>query len=84
MASNCMVRVSVISTATWPGTDRWRACLGGPAPAHWWPRSHWHLCWLVYRPDPDHRAALDAALAEGEADRELGLLARSLRAVILH
>lgn len=59
-------------TAMWPGTPRWTALLGGPPPAHWLARAHWHLCWLVYEPeDAAHLQGYRDALAEGRLDDEL-------------
>ncbi|MCP4661862.1 MAG: hypothetical protein GY856_41190, partial [bacterium] len=63
-----------------PSTERWIALLGGKPPAHWLPRSQWHLCWLLHDPnDAGHRRALDETLGEGLADAELPRIAAHLR-----
>ena len=75
--------VQCTSTSTWPGTPSWRVRFAGPAPTHWWPRVHWHLCWLLHAPDlAAHRVGLDAALAEGASDEALAPLAAGLRGVL--
>ncbi|WP_428267495.1 NACHT domain-containing protein [Haliangium sp.] len=57
-------------TAEWPDTDRWRALLSGPAPTHWLPRAHWHLCWLLHTPEQDeHLRGYADALALGRGDQ---------------
>ncbi len=57
------------TTGQWPATEQWSAILRGRPPAHWLPRSQWHLCWLLHDPeDRDHRTGLAEALAEGSAD----------------
>jgi len=70
------------TTWQWPATERWIALLGGEPPAHWLPRSQWHLCWLLHDPDDaGHRQALDDALREGLADDERPQIAEHLRSL---
>ncbi len=67
------------TTYEWPGTERWKQRLGGSPPAHWLPRTQWHLCWLLYEPEStEHRAAFDAAIEEGRGDAELPGVAEAL------
>jgi predicted MPP superfamily phosphohydrolase len=67
------------TTYQWPGTTRWKKLLAAPPPAHWLPRSQWHLCWLLHQPESaEHRAAINAAFAEGREDAELPGVAKAL------
>ena len=58
------------TTHEWPGTERWIALMKADPPAHWWPRAHWHLCWLLHdiAGNPDHQQGFNAALTEGLRD----------------
>jgi predicted MPP superfamily phosphohydrolase len=71
------------TTWTWPETERWGKLFGERAPAHWLPRTHWHLCWLSYDPGlTDHLQGLDEAVEEGEADTALPGYAFAFREVL--
>ncbi len=71
------------TTWQWPVTERWRTLLGGDPPAHWLPRSQWHLCWLLYDDgDEAHRRGLDTALDEGLGDGERPGAAAALRELL--
>ncbi|MCP4664563.1 MAG: hypothetical protein GY856_54960 [bacterium] len=71
------------TTWQWPHSERWRKLLKGPPPAHWLPRSQWHLCWLLYEPeDEDHNRKFDEALAEGMGDVERPGVASALRELV--
>ncbi len=78
------------TTWQWPWTDPWRELLGGDPPAHWLPRSQWHLCWLLYASElPEgtaeagvHRRGLDEALVEGLDDAERPGVAKALRELL--
>lgn len=64
------------TTHDWPGTPRWIALLEGEPPAHWLPRTHWHLCWLLFQPDAtSHQEGFNAALREGLAETDVSLRA---------
>lgn len=64
------------TTHDWPGTPRWIALLKGKPPAHWLPRAHWHLCWLLYQPDAtSYQEGFNAALREGLAETDVSLRA---------
>ena len=64
------------TTHDWPGTPRWIALLEGEPPAHWLPRAHWHLCWLLYQPDAaSHQEGFNAALRKGLAETDVSLRA---------
>ena len=58
------------TTHEWPGTERWIALMKAEPPAHWWPRAHWHLCWLLHDTagNPEHQKGFNAALTEGLRD----------------
>ncbi|MEM6455481.1 MAG: metallophosphoesterase, partial [Acidobacteriota bacterium] len=59
------------TTWTWPATPRWIKTIEAGPPEHWLPRSQWHCCHLLHKKDdPEHRAALEAALREGLDDPE--------------
>jgi predicted MPP superfamily phosphohydrolase len=71
------------TTWEWPDTPRWIALLSGAPPEHWWPRVHWHACWLLYEPNSKERlAALRAALQEGKQDPALPNIARRFEETI--
>lgn len=57
------------TTHEWPATERWIALMKAGPPAHWLPRSQWHLCWLLHDPSAlEHQRAFNGALREGLAD----------------
>jgi len=71
-----------VTTWQWPWTERWRGLLGGSPPAHWLPRSQWHLSWLLHDPDNDlYRRGLDKALEEGLGDAERLQVAEALQSL---
>ena len=60
-----------VFTWQWPPSERWSRLLSGGAPAHFWPRLHWHLCWLVHTPtDPRRQAAVRQAIDDGLTNRD--------------
>lgn len=60
-----------VFTWRWPRSDRWQRVHLGDPPMHWWPRLHWHMCWLVHDPeDSAHRAEVRFALDEGLVDAD--------------
>jgi hypothetical protein len=66
-----------LTTGRWPDSPQWRTLLAGPPPSHWWPRVHWHLCWLTANPgDREHMSGLAGAIEDGTKDAELVALVR--------
>ncbi len=70
------------TTHQWPATDTWIEQVS-QRPDHWFPRSQWHLCYLLHNPDdPEHQEGYRQALAEGESDKERPGLAGILRELV--
>jgi hypothetical protein len=70
------------TTWQWPATPRWIEIIDAAPPAHWLPRSQYHLCWLLYDPENEtHHRALQQALGEGLEDQARPTIAERLGAL---